>query len=128
MAIEQYGFDDQSYVSGADNRTKQYYIVEETSTGTVTVANAATDRPVGVLQNKPNTNEAAQVRQTGITKCVSDGTTPIAIGDMIGTGSTGKCIKKSTDKDIIIGYSKSASTADGVVISVDMSFKRDIAV
>ena len=82
MAIEQYGFDDQSYVSGADNRTKQYYIVEETSTGTVTVANAATDRPVGVLQNKPNTNEAAQVRQTGITKCVSDGTTPIAIGDM----------------------------------------------
>jgi hypothetical protein len=128
MAIEQYGFDDQSYVAGADLRLKQYYILEEANTGAVTVTNAATDRPVGVLQNKPNTGEAAQVRQTGITKCVSDGTTPIAIGDPVGTNNAGKCIKKSTDKDIVIGYSKSASSADGVVISVDMSFKRDLAV
>ena len=128
MAIEQYGGNDQSYVAGADLSAKQYYVVEEATTGLITVCDNAGDYPVGVLQNKPASGQAAQVRQSGITKCVSDGSgTAIAIGDDVGTSATGKCIKKASDADRTIGRAKSPSSADGVIISVDMSFMRQRA-
>jgi hypothetical protein len=49
---------------------------------------------------------------------VTDGTTPIVVGDFLGTGATGKLIKKSTDKDWVIARALQASSADGTIISV----------
>jgi hypothetical protein len=112
---------DQSYQSNADLRLKQYYILELLSTGKVDVCNATGDVGFGVLQNKPNTNEAARVRLHfgSKTKVVSDGSgTNIAVGDYVGTSSAGKAIKKSTDKDFVLGVAESASTADGTIITV----------
>jgi hypothetical protein len=128
MAIEQYGGNDQSYAAGADLSANQYYILEEATTGLVTVCNSTADYPVGILQNKPASGQAAQVRQSGLSKCVSDGSgTAIAVGDDVGTDGSGRCIKKAADADRTVGRAKSASSALGVIITVDMSFMRQRA-
>lgn len=118
---------DQSVVAGADLRTKQYYCMELSpalnSQGqrAVTLVNAATDLVYGVLQNKPNSGEAARVRQGGMTKAVSNGSvTPIAVGDRVGPDATGKVVRKATDDNVVIGRAMNPSSADGVVITVDM--------
>lgn len=118
---------DKSVVAGADLSTKQFYCVElSTSLNTqsqrqVTLVNAATDRVYGVLQNKPKSGEAAQVRQGGVSKCVSDGSgAAIAVGDLVGPNNAGKVIKKTTADNVVLGVALSPSSADGVVISVDM--------
>lgn len=110
---------DESYEAGADLSAKQFYLVEQATTGKVSVCNGATDIPVGPLQNKPKSGEQAQVRLLGLSKVVSDGSgTAIAIGDWVGTDGNGKAIKKGTDKDYVIGRAQEASSADGTVITV----------
>lgn len=115
---------DATYAAGADLRTKQNYLVEESTTGTVTVCNNAADRAIGVLINKPNSGQAARVRiaQGSLARVISDGSSVnIGIGDPVGTDGSGKAIKKTTNKDWIIGYAEEASTADGTLISVRLN-------
>lgn len=112
---------DLSYQANADLTAKQYYIVELLSTEKVDVCNNAGDVGFGVLQNDPAALQAAQVRvhPGSKTKVVSDGSgTAIAVGDWVGTGSTGKAIKKTTDKDWVLGIAEDPSTADGTIITV----------
>jgi hypothetical protein len=61
--------------AGADLSTHQFKFVEvDNATGRVTLVNAATDRPIGVLQNTPKSGEAADVLIAGGTKVVAGGT------------------------------------------------------
>lgn len=112
---------DLSYQANADLSAKQYYILELLNTEKVDVCNSAGDVGFGVLQNKPKSGEAAAVRVAlgSKTKIVSDGSgTNIAVGDWVGTSSTGKAIKKTIDKDWVIGQAEDPSTADGTIITV----------
>lgn len=112
---------DNSYMANSDLRTKQFYILEMDTNEKVGVCNNAGDVPVGVLQNKPNTSEAAQVRlaQGSKTKVVSDGSgTAIAVGDFVGTNASGKAVKKTANNDWCIGVAEDPSTADGTIITV----------
>jgi hypothetical protein len=118
MAVEIPLFD-VPFKAAADLTAKQYYALEITAADTVNVCGAATDRVIGVLQNTPNTNQAASVRVHGITKAVSDGSgTAIAAGDYVGPNSSGKMVKKATADYSVAGIALSASSADGTVISV----------
>lgn len=74
--------------ASADLRTKQYYFVKLSGAGTVTVCAATTDIPIGVLQNTPNTGQAAEVCYLGETKVNSDAA--LAVGDLIGTSADGQ--------------------------------------
>lgn len=112
---------DLSYQANADLSAKQYYFLELLSTEKVDVCNSASDLAFAVLQNKPKSGEAAQVRVApgSKTKVVSDGSgTAIAVGDYVGTSSTGKGIKKTADKDWVYGIAEDPSTADGTIITV----------
>lgn len=122
MAVEQAPVGgDATYEAGADLSSNQYYILELTTAQKVTVCNNAADVGFGVLQNDPTSGQAAQVRvaQGSISKVVSDGSgTAIAIGDWVGTNASGKAVKKTTDKDWVLGRAEDASTANGTIISV----------
>jgi len=108
-----------SFKAGADLRTKQGYCVEQSAANTITVCNAATDRMIGILVNKPNTNEAANVTLIGREEAVSDGSgTAIAVGDFVGPNASGKLVKKETADYRTCGVALSASSADGTVIDV----------
>mgnify|MGYP003325985969 CR=1 FL=1 len=118
MPYEAFVFD-HSFKAAADLTTKQFYLVKLTAADTVGLTAAVTDATIGVLQNKPNTAQAAQVRILGISKVVSDGSsTAIAVGDKLATNTSGKVVKNTTSGRPIVGTALNASTTDGGIISV----------
>jgi hypothetical protein len=116
---------DETFEAGADLSANQFFILEEATTGKVTVCNASTDRPQGILMNKPKLGEAARVRRDGLAKVISDGSgTAILIGDQVGTDGNGRAVKKTTDKDWVIGTAQSASAILGGVITVEVNIRQ----
>ena len=78
-----------SMPGNADLSTKQYYFVKMTAARQVALCNGATDKPIGVLTNKPDASgKAANVLVVGIARVVAGGT--ITAGDLIGTDANGK--------------------------------------
>jgi hypothetical protein len=88
MAYEAVGTDLGFFTASADLSSSQYYFVKLASETTVTVCAAVTDKPIGVLQNKPTSGEQAIVRCFGISKVSADAT--LAAGDVIGTSADGQ--------------------------------------
>lgn len=110
---------DGGWKAAADLRTKQYYAVEVTGADTVNVCNAAADVAIGILDNKPNMNDPAEVVHFGPTQAITDGSsTNIAAGDRLGPNSSGKLVKKATADDSVCAIALGASTTDGAIIRV----------
>jgi len=104
--------------ASADLSAKQYYFVKVSGAGTVTVCAAATDVPVGVLQNAPASGEAAEVCAFGVTKVSSDAA--VTAGNHIGTSADGQADPKvwGTDTtEYIVGQALETSTAAGGIIA-----------
>lgn len=97
---------------------KQFYAMKlGTTRSQAVLPTAATDRAVGILQNKPGANQAAEVMIMGISKAYSDGSgTSIAVGDMIGTSATGTLVKKATADYGVLGFANDPSSALGTII------------
>ena len=89
MAYETIGVDIGTFSASADLSAKQYYFVKMSGDNTVTVCAAVTDKPIGVLQNKPESGEQAIVRVFGVSKASADAT--LAAGDIAGTSADGQC-------------------------------------
>jgi hypothetical protein len=109
-----------SFPAGADlsAAANQYKFVEVDSSGNVTVCNAATDRPVGVLQNRPKSGEAAEVVIAGITKLQADAA--LTIGTLIGTSADGQADAKTlgdAGTEFVVGMALSASGAAAEIIT-----------
>jgi hypothetical protein len=105
-------------VAGADLSAKQYTFVKVNSSGEAIAAAAATDIPVGVLQNAPTAGQEAEVLIVGGTKVVAGA----AIGDgaQIGTGSTGKAVALVAGTDTtkyVVGTLLTESAADGNIVT-----------
>jgi hypothetical protein len=110
---------DETFKAAADLSTKQYFAVEMTAADTVNVTNAAADRALGILQDKPKTGEGGAVRLLGISEAVTDGSgTAIAVGDYVGPNNVGKMVKKATADFSVLGIALDASSADGTIIRV----------
>lgn len=111
---------ERSFVCGATSlATKQYYMVKQHTDGTMILAAAATDKIVGVLQNKPAVGAAALVRMGGTTKVVAGGT--ISVGAWVTSDSAGKAVATTTDKDVVLGkYLGAAAAAAGDIIEVQI--------
>lgn len=86
-----------SFRAGADLSASQYKILELATSGKVSVADGATDKPIGVLQNKPTSGETAEVVVSGITKVQADA--DISIGDTIKTSADGQAAKLTHGTD-----------------------------
>lgn len=101
-----------SFVASADLRTKQFFLVKLHTVATQVALAGAAEDVVGVLQNKPNTGEAAEVAPIGAgqkLKCVAGAA--IAIGARIGCDAAGKA-RTAAAGDFVIGRADTASTAD----------------
>lgn len=88
MAVEGMVALKDSRVAGADLSAAQYKFVEMGSDGTVTVCNAVTDVPYGVLQNNPVSGAMAEIVIIGLTKVSSDA--GLTAGALIGTSADGQ--------------------------------------
>lgn len=106
-----------TFTAGADLSSSQFRFVELGANG-VTVANAATDKPIGVLQNRPTNGEDATVCVFGPTRVSADGA--IALAASIGTSADGQADSKApgTDtNDYLLGVALEAATAANQLIS-----------
>lgn len=105
-------------IAGADLSAKQYYFVKMSADNTCILCSAATDAPIGVLQNSPESGEEASVLVIGGTKLVASAA--IAAGIKIGTASTGKADAKVAGTDTTeytVGQVLLASAADADVLT-----------
>jgi hypothetical protein len=105
-------------VAGADLSAKQYTFVKLDAAGAVIAAAAATDIPVGVLQNAPIAGQEAEVLVVGGTKIVAGAA--IGEGAQIGTGSTGKAVALVAGTDTtkyVVGTLITESAADANVVT-----------
>lgn len=110
MSTDNFHFDITA-TAGADLSTHQYKFVKFDS-GNVILCAAATDVPLGVLQNKPTSGQAATVRVLGVTKVVSGGV--IAQGAPLGTDANGladdKAVTDTTNYVVGIGLATAAAS------------------
>jgi hypothetical protein len=104
-------------VAGADLSAKQYNFVKLNSSGLAIACAAATDVPVGVLQNAPLSGQEAEVLIVGGTKIVAGAS--ITLPANIGTDATGKAVALATSDTTkyVVGSLITASGADGNVVT-----------
>jgi hypothetical protein len=86
-----------SLVAGADLSGSQYKFVKLNSSGQVVAVAAATDRPIGVLQNDPTSGKIAEVLIVGGTKLVLGGTVAAAAVVSPNASGAGVAIVAGTD-------------------------------
>jgi hypothetical protein len=93
---------------------RQFHFVKLDGSGAVVLCAAATDRPIGVLQNAPGPGEEAQVLALGISKVVADAA--LSPGALIGTSADGQAAAKTPGTDTthyVAGYVLRGTTAAG---------------
>lgn len=96
----------------------QFAFVEQASNGDVHLCNAASDIPLGVLQNRPQRGEVANVMVTGVSK-VRVGATDITAPALIGTDATSRAVV------YVAGGTGTASFIVGRVIALDSTTDND---
>lgn len=104
--------------AAADLSAKQYYFVKIDTSGNAALCAAATDKPVGVLQNAPTAGQEATITVVGGTKVV--GSAALDEGVAIGTTSAGKAGAKVVGTDTtnyIVGTVIGASGADNEILT-----------
>lgn len=110
-----------TFEAAGDLSTKQYYYMKLTSTfRRITTCTGATDKPIGILQNKPDgVGKAALVMMVGITKGSADAA--LSIGDLVGTSADGQVDAKTPGTDTseyVTGQVLEAATAAGDLITM----------
>ena len=108
--------------AGADLSAAQYMFVKLNADNQVILCAAATDIPIGVLQNKPDASgKAAEVCVMGITKVSSDAA--LTAGNMIGPAADGQADAKTAGTDatgfvcgqVVVGSAAAAGLAVAVI-------------
>lgn len=105
-------------VAGADLSAKQFTFVKLNASGEAIAAAAATDIPIGVLQNAPTSGVEAEVLVSGGTKIVAGAA--IGEGAQIGTSATGKAVALVAGTDttkFVVGTLLTESAADGNIVT-----------
>ena len=84
-------------VAGADLSAAQYKFVKLNSSGQAVAIAAATDLPIGVLQNAPTSGQEAEVLIAGGTKLVLGGT--VAAAGVVSPNASGAGVAITTGTD-----------------------------
>lgn len=102
--------------AAADLGNQQYHFVRAPAAGTVNVASEAAGGAndlIGVLQNKPNTDQAATIAYFGESKIVAGGA--LTANTFITTNGSGRAAAASSG-DMAAGLVLEAAGADGEVV------------
>lgn len=110
-----------SLVAGGDLSSSQYKFVKLDSSGQAVAVAAATDRPIGVLQNNPTSGGVAEVLVAGGTKIKLGGN--VAEGDIVSPDSDGDAVAivAGTDTTKYICGTALTQGASGEIITAVVS-------
>jgi len=105
-------------VAAADLSALQYTFVKLNASGQAAAAAAATDIPIGVLQNAPTSGQEAEVLVVGGTKIVAGAA--IGEGALVGTSATGRAVALVAGTDttkFVVGTLLTESGASGDIVT-----------
>jgi hypothetical protein len=112
----------QTYEAGADLSASQFRFVEQGTDAKVTLCNAATDVPCGVLQDKPSASgQACSVAFGGFTKLVAGAV--IDEGDQLGTDTQGRAVPLTIGTDTtkyVAAIARMPASAAGVIFTAQL--------
>jgi hypothetical protein len=111
---------DISLQTAADLSSSQYTFVKISADNTVAAATAATDKIIGILQNKPKgdvTPATARVRVFGVSRLVAVDTS-LTYGVYVTASTGGKGIATAADKEIVNGIVIQGATAANEIAAV----------
>ena len=119
-AFEVPGFQIPGLVAAESLTGDQYRWVRLTEYNAVSEFDANTDMPIGVLQNKPASGEAAEVMATGISFVVCGGSIDVSSNPRVGPDAAGKAVARAhgTDATKYVGGIALSDGADGQIIPV----------
>lgn len=120
MAKEYSGLDI-SFVAAEDLSSHQYRFVHQASDSTVDLMDSATEFPIGILQNAPESGEVAVVRVSGTSKLVMNAAVAVGVqvkAEYVGATDNGKGDAADTEGDIARGVCIQASGAEDDVGAV----------
>lgn len=103
-------------VAAADLRALQFTCVKVDSAGKIAAAGTLGEKILGIVQNKPNTGEVAQVGILGVSKAVCGGT--VAAGALLMTTTGGVVITAATTGSTIIGWALEAGAITEIITIV----------
>jgi hypothetical protein len=120
--MAEYGYQvSETFKAAADLREAVYHIMRFVAAGTPPTTNIASEAAgsfpvgmIGVLQNKPNTGQAATVAYFGKSKVVAGG--GCTAGEFLTTNGSGRAVDAS-DGDQVFGRALDTVSNDGEVIS-----------
>ena len=107
------------FTAAADLSAKQYFIVKQTTETAGNITTAATDVPLGVLQNKPTSGQVMEVAIAGNCKVKLGGT--VAVNDPLVSDGNGKAIAATRAAagaqplSNVIGYARRAGVSNDVI-------------
>lgn len=101
-------------LAAADLTAKQHYFVAVNTDGKIAVAGDGV-AALGVLQNKPDSGEVADVGTLGVTQVVAGGV--VTAGDKVASDASGKAATATTG-EYAIGIALGTTAGDGEKLSV----------
>ena len=101
--------------AGADLSTKQFHAVKVAADGDVEISGAG-EASIGMLQNKPILNEAAEIDYDGISKAVA-GAAVANAGVELMANAAGRLIV-ATSGNRVVAVSLTSASGDGVFFTV----------
>jgi hypothetical protein len=113
MATEQRGLCIGFLTASADNSTKQHRFVKVSGDLTITVCAASTDKPIGILQNKPASGAAADVMITGVSKVILAAT--LSAGAEVMSDANGAAVAAATATNRSLGILLKGGVSGDVV-------------
>ena len=125
MAVHYNGLDI-SFLAAEDLSSYQYRFVHQASDTTVDLMDGATEYPIGILQNAPESGQEAIVRLDGTSKLVVNGAMPIGTrvkAEYVGAADNGKGDIADTEEDnmraIVIKAAGAEDDVAGVMLLVN---------
>jgi len=116
MAVMQ-SRDTRTFEAGEDLSSAQFKFVTLEADGQVDLADAAGERAIGVLLNKPDAaGKAATVAMTG--KVMVEAGAAVTAGDQIQTNAAGEAIEAAAG-DVVMGYALE-DAVDGQIFAMEL--------
>lgn len=116
MAVMQ-SRDTRTFEAGEDLSSAQFKFVTLEADGQVDLADAAGERAIGVLLNKPDAaGKAATVAMTG--KVMVEAGASVTAGDQIQTNAAGEAIEAAAG-DVVMGYALE-DAVDGQIFAMEL--------
>ena len=115
MAVMQ-SRDTRTMIAGEDLSAAQFKFVTLEADGQIDLADAAGERALGVLLNKPTAGAAATVAMTG--KVMVEAGASVTAGDQLQTDAAGDAITAAAG-DVVMGYALE-DAVDGQIFAMEL--------